>query len=281
MTVSPKDAGKFAINSYSYTIDLTARQFLDRFADRGYRAFELMIYPGHLWPKDMSGRDRASLRRHIEARGLEVATLNMPNIDVNIAAASEEMRGHSLDLLERTVVLAGDLGVPGVIIGPGKANPLFAMPREQLMGHFFRALDRLVPVAQRAGTSLHVENMSFAFLPAIDELLAALDTYGNDDLGIVYDVANAWFIREDLAEGLRKCARRLRLVHYSDTGQSIYRHDAVGLGTVPFAVVPPVLAEIGHRGRPMLEIIAPEPDRAIEESIAQLLALGYGRSGPS
>ncbi len=205
----------------------------------------------------------------------------MPNIDVNIAAASEEMRGHSLDLLERTVVLAGDLGVPGVIIGPGKANPLFAMPREQLMGHFFRALDRLVPIAQRAGTSLYVENMSFAFLPAIDELLAALDTYGNDDLGIVYDVANAWFIREDIAEGLRKCARRLRLVHYSDTGQSIYRHDAVGLGTVPFAVVPPVLAEIGHRGRPMLEIIAPEPDRAIEESIAQLLALGYGRSGPS
>ncbi len=55
MTVSPKDAGKFAINSYSYTIDLDARQFLDRFADRGYRAFELMIYPGHLWPKDMSG----------------------------------------------------------------------------------------------------------------------------------------------------------------------------------------------------------------------------------
>ena len=133
------------------------------------------------------------------------------------------------------------------------------MPREQLMGHFFRALDRLVPIAQRAGTSLYVENMSFAFLPAIDELLAALDTYGNDDLGIVYDVANAWFIREDIAEGLRKCARRLRLVHYSDTGRSIYRHDAVGLGTVPFAVVPPVLAEIGHRGRPMLETSRPSP----------------------
>jgi sugar phosphate isomerase/epimerase len=205
----------------------------------------------------------------------------MPNIDVNITAASEEMRAHSLDLLERTIVLAGDLGVPGVIIGPGKANPLFAMPRERLMGHFFRALDRLAPVAKQSGTSLYVENMSFAFLPAIDELLAALDSYGNDDLGIVYDVANAWFIHEDIAEGLRKCARRLRLVHYSDTGQSIYRHDAVGLGTVPFAVVPPVLKEIGHRGLPMLEIIAADADRAIDESVASLLALGYGQPDPS
>jgi sugar phosphate isomerase/epimerase len=281
MTVSREDASKFAINSYAYTIDHTARQFLDKLADRGYRAFELMIYPGHLWPRDLSAADRASLRKHVVAGGLEVLTLNMPNIDVNITAASEEMRAHSLDLLERTIVLAGDLGVPGVIIGPGKANPLFAMPRERLMGHFFRALDRLVPVAKQSGTSLYVENMSFAFLPAIDELLAALDSYGNDDLGIVYDVANAWFIHEDIAEGLRKCARRLRLVHYSDTGQSVYRHDAVGLGTVPFAVVPPVLEEIGHRGLPMLEIIAPEADRAIDESVASLLALGYGQPDPS
>ena len=144
------------------------------------------------------------------------------------------------------------------------------------MGHFFRALDRLAPLAKRVGTSLYIENMPFAFLPAIDELLAALDTYGNDDLGILYDVANAWFIKEDIAGGLRKCARRLRMVHYSDTGHAVYRHDAVGLGTVPFAIVPPVLAEIGHTGQPMLEIIAPQADKAIADSVARLVQLGYG-----
>jgi hypothetical protein len=31
----------------------------------------------------------------------------------------------------------------------------------------------------------------------------------------------------------------------------------------------------------MLEIIAPEADRAIDESIASLLALGYGQPDPS
>ena len=45
MTVRREEASKFAINSNSYTIDHSARQSLDKLADRGHRSFELMIYP--------------------------------------------------------------------------------------------------------------------------------------------------------------------------------------------------------------------------------------------
>ena len=126
---NPHAAG-FAINSYSYTLDHTAQQFLEKFADLGFRQFELMNYPGHLWPQHTSAEERKALRRLVEQRGLELVTLNMPNIDVNIAAASEDMRAYSLDHLERIFHLAGDLGAMGVVVGPGKANPLMAMPRE-------------------------------------------------------------------------------------------------------------------------------------------------------
>lgn len=272
-------AAEFAINSYSYTLDHTARQFLDKLADRGYREFELMIYPGHLWPRDLSQRDRAELRQHAERRGLRIATLNMPNIDMNITGASEEMRTYTLGLLQKIVELAGDLGVPGVIIGPGKSNPLYSMPKERLIGHFFAALDRLAPIAEKAGTSLYLENMPFAFLPSVDDLLAALDRYGRSDIAVIYDVANGWFIKEDITEALRKCARsgRLKLVHYSDTGHTVYKHDPVGLGTVPFTVVPPVLDEIGHAERPMLEIISHQADEGIEESVMRLAGMGFGK----
>ena len=274
------DAAGFGINSYSYTLDHTALQFLDKLADRGYREFELMVYPGHLWPRDMTAKDRSELRQHVERRGLKVATLNMPNIDMNIAGASEEMRTYSLDLLQKIVELAGDLGVPGVIIGPGKSNPLFSMPQERLMGHFFTALDRLAPVAEKVGTQLYLENMPFAFLPGMDDLLRALDKYGRADIAVIYDVANGWFIKEDIAEALRECAKsgRLKLVHYSDTGHAAYKHDAVGLGTVPFNVVPPVLAEIGHSERPMLEIISYQADEVIDESVRRLALMGFGKA---
>jgi sugar phosphate isomerase/epimerase len=271
-----RTASPFAINTYSYTLSHTARACLESFAGRGYTEFELMMYPGHLWPAEVDQAARRELHRFIESNGLTVTTLNMPNIDLNLAGAAPEMRAYTLANLRGVVALAGDLGVPGVVIGPGKANPLFPAPTERLMGYFYAALDDLAPLAQKAGTALYVENMPFAFLPGIDALLQSLDRYGNDRIGIVYDVANGHFINEDVGAALRKCRRRLKVVHLSDTNQKLYRHDPIGLGTVDFAPIPAVLSEIGYTNRPIFEIISPTADRDIEDSAAKLLAMGWG-----
>ena len=67
-------------------------------------------------------------------------------------------------------------------------------------------------------------------------------------------------------------------MHFSDTGQQIYRHDPVGAGNVPFAEIPPVLQEIGYKRLPMLEIIAPDAEKGILASADKLAAMGYGRA---
>jgi L-ribulose-5-phosphate 3-epimerase len=273
-----RNAPSFGCNTYSYMIAYSAEDCLVRLADFGFAEFELMMYPGHLWPPETNGAQRAVLRRLIASRGLRVVTLNMPNIDMNVAGASAEMRRYTLDLLRQIVELAGDLEVPGVVVGPGKANPLFPAPRERLDGYFFAALDELAPLAKKVGTALWVENMPFAFIPDIETLMQALDRYGNDDIGIVYDVANGYFIKENFGDALRRCRKRLKLVHFSDTGQQVYRHDPVGVGTVPFAEVPPVLEEIGYKRLPMLEIIAPDSEKGILASADKLTAMGYGRA---
>jgi sugar phosphate isomerase/epimerase len=273
-----RNASSFGCNTYSYTIAYSAEDCLVRLADFGFAEFELMMYPGHLWPPETNGAQRAVLRRLIAGRGLRVVTLNMPNIDMNVAGASAEMRRYTLDLLRQIVELASDLEVPGVVVGPGKANPLFPAPRERLEGYFFAALDELAPLAKKVGTALWVENMPFAFIPDIEGLMQALDRYGNDDIGIVYDVANGHFINENLGDALRRCRNRLKLVHISDTGQQVYRHDLVGAGNVPFLEVPPVLEEIGHKRLPMLEIIAPDAEKGILASADTLAAMGYGRA---
>jgi sugar phosphate isomerase/epimerase len=272
-----RDASAFAVNTYSYTLTHKVRDCIAALGERGHTEFELMMYPGHLWPADIDRAGRAELRRFVESNALRIVTLNMPNVDLNVAAADADMRAYTLANLRRVVELAGDLGAPGVVIGPGKPNPLLPAPRERLTGYFFAALDMLAPLAYKAGTALYVENMPFAFLPRIDELLAALDRYGNDGIGVVYDVANGHFAGEDIADALRKCRKRLKVVHLSDTNQKVYRHDPVGMGTVDFAPVPAVLAEIGYRKRPVLEIISAEADRGIDESVARLAAMGWTR----
>jgi L-ribulose-5-phosphate 3-epimerase len=269
----------FGCNTYSYMRSHSAEACLAQLADLGFAEFEVMVHPGHLWPADLSPEQRRALRRQIEARGIRLMALNMPNVDINVAAAAPGMRAYSLDLVTEIARLAGDLGARGVVIGPGKPNPLFPAPAAELIGHFFAALDRLAPVAEASGTALWVENMPFAFLPAICELVDALKQYGNDKVRIVYDIANAYFIGENFADGLKQCRSRLALVHLSDTGRQLYRHDPVGLGTVPFAAVPPALAAAGYNAKsnpkPMLEIVSRDPDRDIIASAGKLAVLGF------
>ena len=265
----------FGCNTYSYMRSHSVEACLARLADFGFEEFELMVHPGHLWPAELTAAQRSAIRRMMQQRGLQLTALNMPNIDINVAGAAAEMRAYSLNLVSETVRLAGELGARGVVIGPGKANPLFPAPAAELSGHFFAALDKLCPIAKKAGTALWVENMPFAFLPAIGQLTDALKRYGNDAVRVVYDIPNAYFIGEDFADGLRQCRERLALVHLSDTGRQVYRHDPVGLGTVPFADVPRALAAVGYTARPMLEIISRDPDRDIVASAGKLALLDF------
>jgi L-ribulose-5-phosphate 3-epimerase len=267
----------FGVNTYSYTFDGTAFDTVARLADQGYGGVELMFFPGHLWPADLSKTDLKKLRDLCEQR-LRLVAVNMPNIDMNIAAAAEEMRSYTLGLLAQFVRCAGELDAKGIIIGPGKANPLFPMPRERMMSHFHRALDRLVPLAREAGTRLLVENMPFAFLPDADALMHAIDAYGDETIRVIYDVANAHFIGETPSLGLQRVRDRLDLVHFSDTTRQVYKHDPFGRGDVPLEGLADAMRDVGYAEVPMLEVISRQPDADIGDSCDRLHRAGIGRA---
>lgn len=268
----------FGVNTYSYTLDRTALDCVKNLGEQGYCGIELMMYPGHLWPTEIDTARRSALRSASERAGIRITSVNMPNIDVNIAGASREMRDYSLKLLVSFTQLAGDLGAPYIIIGTGKANPLFPPAREDLLKHTIAALDHLAPIAKSAGTKLLVENMPFGYLPSAADLLRLIDDYGNPDIGVIYDVANGHFIGKDPREELRLLKGRVELIHFSDTNRTVYKHDPIGMGDVPFKAIAPVLAEIGYKELPFLEVISRNPDAEIRDSVERLAAAGYGPS---
>ena len=268
-------AAGFGVNTYSYIFDGSAADTVARLADQGYGGVELMFFPGHLWPAELDASRLRSLRQLCEAR-LRLVAVNMPNVDMNIAAAAEEMRAYTLDLLVRFVRCAGELGAGGIIVGPGKANPLFPMPRDRMVSCFYRALDRLAPLARQVGTRLLIENMPFAFLPDAESLMKVVDGYGDETIRVIYDVANAHFIGEPPTQGLRRVRDSLSLVHFSDTTRQSYKHDPLGCGDVPLAGIASVMKEIGYREVPMLEIISRTPDIDIADSCKRLQQAGFG-----
>src|SRR5690606_29664822 len=83
------DAAKiFAVNTYSYTFDWTAADCIRHLADQGYPGFELMMYPGHLWPSEADAATKRDIVRAYEETGTRIVSFNMPNIDLNIVGAS-------------------------------------------------------------------------------------------------------------------------------------------------------------------------------------------------
>lgn len=270
-------ASNFAVNLYAYTFKWTAADAMRHLAGKGFAGFELMMYPGHLWPSEVDAAARRDIVKVAENTKTRIVSFNMPNLDLNIAGGSEEVRTYSHDLIEGFLNLAGDVGAPKIVLGPGKANPLFPLPDEVLRGHFFRALDRLLPVAKENGVKVLIENMPFGWLPDARSLLSTVEEYGDDDVGIIYDVTNAYFISEDPCDGLRHLQHRLDLVHFSDTGRKAYRHDPVGAGDMDFSIYPPVLEEIGYSELPVLEVVSREAqiDTEILESAATLSELGF------
>jgi L-ribulose-5-phosphate 3-epimerase len=268
-------AARFGINTYSYMLQENARACVLRWAEKGFHDFEIMMHPGHLWPDETTSSQRKELRRTFEESGIRVVTLNMPNVDLNVAGTTAEMRAYSLGIIEKIVELAGDLGVAGVVIGPGKPNPLMPAPRERLTSYFLTALDRLAPVAERSGTALWVENMPFSFLPDAFSIMRVLDTFADPAIGVVYDLANAYFIHEDAEEGVKAVRRCLKLVHISDTPLEAYRHSPIGTGTLPIASIPRILHDSGYGDVLMLEIVSEEPDAAIIDSCERLKRLDW------
>ena len=109
--------------------------------------------------------------------------------------------------------------------------------RAQLENWFGEAFQRVLRTAERAGVRLMLENIPMGVYPRAEQLIAFAQSVGSPAVGICYDIANAHFIGEDAAAGLRAVRARLDIVHLSDTGRDAWRHDPVGRGSCDFAAL--------------------------------------------
>src|SRR5258708_39983679 len=100
-------ASLFGCNTYSYIRSHGAEACLVRLADLGFREFELMVHPGHLWPAELSAEQRHRIRLFVETHGLRPLSPTIPQIDINIFASPPESAARSLNPLAAQVGPAG------------------------------------------------------------------------------------------------------------------------------------------------------------------------------
>ena len=271
---SPVGKAGYGINTYSFTNSLHARDGLKRLADRGYRRFELMLVPGHFWPSLEGDRGRREIASLIAANSLEILSLNQPNLDINLGSVVPEMRAHSCAAIASAIELASSWNAKGVVINPGKANPVFPASMNRLLDCFRSSLEVLVPIARRAGVELIVKNHPLSYLYRANDLRRFFDDFGWEQVVLGYDFANGHFAGED-AEAVLELRGHLRFLYAADTARDTFTHAQIGTGTVPFSRIATMLRDAGICLPTVLEIVAENPDAAIDASVEHLDSVGW------
>lgn len=251
------------VNTMSFMWRASVRDALETLARAGYRRFEVMAQRPHLDPM-MDRAEALAFGKFLRDAGLVVETINMPSLDQNLASATPQMREYTIRLFERLIAIAEAVGATALIVVTGRVNPLIAPSRQDLEGWFTEAFERVLRAAEATGVKLLLENLPMGVYPRADQLIAFAERIAHPLVGICYDIANAHFIGEDAAAGLRQVRSRLGIVHLSDTGRQAWRHDPVGRGTCDFAAFGATLQEIGYTKTSMLEIVA---ERAVEDIV--------------
>ena len=277
-----KSALNVAVSTFPYLYSHSGLGALQHARTLGYRHFEMMIFPPHCWPADMTPADKRAIAGWLDSEGCAITSFCYPLLDNNPNSVCRIMRQYTLDRYKEAVALAADWGCPYVCAIPGPINSLIDPPVAWMRGWFVEAMIELVAFAKGSGVEIILENVPFTFLPTAKEMIAVADDIG-PEVGINFDICNSAFIKEDVPAAIALLGQRIKNVHISDTSFAVFKHDKLGVadGIVQPGPVAVALNAIGYSGMTVLEIIADAmnpvntPDADIKASHAVLSAHGW------
>jgi sugar phosphate isomerase/epimerase len=267
------------ISTFSYLWSSTAIDAITELVDSGYKTFEVPISSPHCWPVEVSRSDRAATAARLNEYGATIRSLNAGGYDINLASPGANMRSKSIEHITSVIDLAAAWGVPEIVISPGTRRPMISPPLERTYEWMYESLAQLIPLAKQAGTRLLLENTPYCFIPTIRDLASVVATINDDALKVVYDIANAAYIREDPVAGLLRNHESIGLVHVSDTGLETWGHDPIGTGVVDFRGLGEAVDATCGVDHVVLEIIRQEHALyEIDKGVNDLRNLGWSLS---
>jgi sugar phosphate isomerase/epimerase len=223
--------------------------------DLGYRDVEMMIFPPHCWPPDLTPRRRRDYRDWLAGEGVRISSFCYPLLDNNPNSTCRLMRAYTLDRYREAIDLAADWGAPFVVAIPGPVNSLINPPHTDMRRWFIEGVRSLVEHAAGSGVAIILENVPLTFLPTARDMKETAEAIG-PEVGVNFDICNSAFIREDVPAAIRLLGPLIRNVHISDTGPAEFKHQRLGTGIVEPAPAAAALGEIGYAGMTVLEMIA-------------------------
>ena len=265
----------YSTNSY---VKFTLFEALERIANLGFRAVEIMGDRPHLYPPDFKEKNLARLKGLIEKLNLKVININsftlfavgdtyLPSWIEPDANRREIRIRHTIESLK----VADYLGCKSISIPPG--GPLNGLAREDAIPLFLKGLERVIPLAEALNIKVLVEPEPDLLIERTQEFKSFIKDVKSGIVGINFDIGHFFCVGEDPKVAFEELFEWVGHVHIEDIGPNReHNHLIAGQGVIQFLEIFETMQRLGYNGDISLELYpyVDRPDEAGQKSLEYL-----------
>ena len=248
---------------------LPIKSAMEQASKMGFEGIELGIASQGVLTHNTSQAECEEIVREAEKHGLEISGVaSGESWTTSPTANDEDVRLKIIDFTQKALQITHWLGSDAYLFVPGAVEVFFlpdaeVIPYDVCYQRASEAISQLVPVAEKLGVAIAVENVWNKFLLSPLEMREFIDNFNSSQVGVYFDVGNV-LLTGYPDQWIRNLGSRIKRVHIKDFNRSVGNADGfVDLleGDVDFEAVKQALSEINYDGYVTAEMIPFTPGR--------------------
>ena len=248
---------------------LPIKNAMEQASKMGFEGIELGIASQGVLTHNTSQAECEEIVREAEKHGLEISGVaSGESWTTSPTANDEDVRLKIIDFTQKALQITHWLGSDAYLFVPGAVEVFFlpdaeVIPYDVCYQRASEAISQLVPVAEKLGVAIAVENVWNKFLLSPLEMREFIDNFNTSQVGVYFDVGNV-LLTGYPDQWIRILGSRIKRVHIKDYKRSVGNADGfVDLleGDVDFEAVKQALSEINYDGYVTAEMIPFTPGR--------------------
>ena len=235
----------------------------------GFEGIELGIASQGVLTHNTTQAECEEIVREAEKHGLEISGVaSGESWTTSPTANDEDVRKKIINFTQKALQVTQWLGSDAYLFVPGAVEVFFlpeaeVIPYDVCYQRASEAISQLVPVAEKLGVAIAVENVWNKFLLSPLEMREFIDNFNTSQVGVYFDVGNV-LLTGYPDHWIHILGSRITRVHIKDFKRSVGTVDGfVDLleGDVDFEAVKRALSEINYDGYVTAEMIPFTPGR--------------------
>jgi hexulose-6-phosphate isomerase len=258
---------KKSISIWSFYGDWNFEQKLAVAKEAGFTGFEIDLSVDGPVNLNSSASDLKAVRATADKAGMHLSGLATGLYwGANTCSADSAVRDKAAAILQKQIECAAALGIDAILVVPGAVGVDFipggeTVPYDAAYERARGFIQAALPVAEKAGVTLCIENVWNKFLLSPLEMRDFIDSFGSERVGSYFDVGNT------LAFGYPEqwisiLGSRIKRVHFKDYRRAVGTVDGfcdLLSGDVNWSAVTAALKAAKYQGWVAAEMIPPVP----------------------